>query len=181
MLARYKFVAQMLSGRPSAAEIGDGDEFAIRVVQQEIPDITLYAADFEIVENIKKRGDEDSPIKAEVHDIIAGPLQEGRDAVFSLDVIHKLTRAEEHAYLANLRGSLAPGGVLIIGAPTAESGVVDRPGESEFANLRSGRSFKVLLEKYFVKVFLFYMIDEVVHTGVHPAAQYLFAICSSPK
>ena len=38
-----------------------------------------------------------------------------------------------------------------------------------------------LLEGHFDNVFLFSMNDEVVHTGFHPLAHYLFAVCAGRK
>ena len=44
-LARYKFVAKMLSGREDVLEVGCADAFGTRVVQQEVGNVT--AVDFD--------------------------------------------------------------------------------------------------------------------------------------
>jgi hypothetical protein len=46
-LSRYKFVAKMLTGKESVLEIGCGDAFGTRLVQQEVKRIT--ASDFDPV------------------------------------------------------------------------------------------------------------------------------------
>ena len=40
-LSRYKFVAKMLSGKNSVAEIGCGDGFGARIVKQEVGKLTI--------------------------------------------------------------------------------------------------------------------------------------------
>src|SRR5262249_28585554 len=42
LLARYKFVAKMLSGRHNVGELGCGDAFGTRIVQQEVERVTVY-------------------------------------------------------------------------------------------------------------------------------------------
>src|SRR6476620_9152065 len=40
-LARYKFVAKMLSGRQKVLELGCGDAFAAPIILQEVDDLTV--------------------------------------------------------------------------------------------------------------------------------------------
>src|SRR6516165_2486968 len=55
ILARYKFVAKMLSGSRAVAEIGCGDAFATRIVQQEVDAVTAYDFDPIFVQDIRRR------------------------------------------------------------------------------------------------------------------------------
>ena len=55
LLARYKFVAKMLSGRRNAGEVGCGDAFGTRVVLQEVPDVTVYDFDPTFIEDVRAR------------------------------------------------------------------------------------------------------------------------------
>jgi hypothetical protein len=182
LLARYKFVAKMLSGRRNAGEIGCGDAFGTRVVLQEVPDVTVYDFDPTFIEDIRARYDERWPLKAEVHDIVRAPLSRKHEGLFSLDVIEHIAAANEHAYLANLRGSLEQEGVLIIGTPSVESQAYASPlSKAGHINCKGGQELKILLENYFTRVFLFSMNDEVVHTGFSPMANYLFVVCTGPK
>ena len=48
-------------------------------------------------------------------------------------------------------------------------------------NCKSGPELKDLMEDHFHNVFIFSMNDEVVHTGHHKMAHYLFAVCAGKK
>jgi hypothetical protein len=182
LLARYKFVAKMLSGRHNVAEVGCGDAFGTRVVQQEVPDITVYDFDPVFIEDIHLRQNERWPLTAAVHDIVDAPLPRKYEALFSLDLIEYISPIDEHSYLSNLRGSLSDDGVLIIGTPAAESQTYASPlNRAAHVNCKSGEGLKRLLETYFARVFLFSMNDEIVHTGFSPMANYLFVVCTGPK
>ena len=54
MLSRYKFVSKMISGRKKAAEIGCGDAFGSRIVQQEVEHLNVYDIDPIFIEDIHK-------------------------------------------------------------------------------------------------------------------------------
>jgi len=182
LLARYKFVAKMLSGRRNVGEVGCGDAFGTRVVLQEVPDVTVYDFDPLFIQDVRARRDERWPLKAEVHDIVAAPLPRKHEALFSLDVIEHIAPMNEHAYLANMCESLAENGLLMIGTPSLESqAYASPPSKAGHINCKSSTELKALLEKYFEHVFVFSMNDEVVHTGFSSMAHYLFALCSVPK
>jgi 2-polyprenyl-3-methyl-5-hydroxy-6-metoxy-1,4-benzoquinol methylase len=181
LLARYKFVAKMLSGCANVGEIGCGDAFGTRVVLQEIPDVTVYDFDPVFIEDIRERQDERWALKAEVHDIVAAPLPRRHDALFTLDVLEHIAPEDEHTFLSNLCVSLAPGGLLMLGTPSLESQpYASPPSKAGHVNCKSGDELKALLKKYFAHVFMFSMNDEVVHTGFSPMAHYLFALCAEP-
>ena len=182
LLSRYKFVAKMLSGRRDVGEVGCGDAFGTPVVLQEVDSVTVYDFDPVFIADIRQRFSERWPIVAHLHDIIAGPLPHRHDGLYSLDVLEHIARGDEHAYLANLRGSLTDDGVLIIGSPSLESQPYASPqSKAGHINCKSGVELKVLLSKYFTNVFLFSMNDEVVHTGFYPMAHYLLAVCSGKR
>jgi hypothetical protein len=182
LLARYKFVAKMLSGRKNAGEVGCGDAFGTRVVLQEVSDVTVYDFDPVFIQDIHARQDERWRLRAEVHDIVRAPLPRKHEGLFSLDVIEHIAGKDEHDYLVNLRDSLVTEGVLIIGTPSIESqAYASPPSKAGHINCKSGPQLKALLQNYFGEVFLFSMNDEVVHTGFSPMAHYLFALCAAPK
>ena len=182
LLARYKFVAKMLAGCDNVGEVGCGDAFGTRVVLQEVPDVTVYDFDQLFIRDIRARSDEKWPLKADVHDIVAGPLPRKHEAVFSLDVIEHIAPHNEHDYLANLCKSLTDNGMLIIGTPSLESqAYASPPSKAGHINCKTASQLKTLLEYYFEHVFIFSMNDEVVHTGFSPMAHYLFALCTTCK
>ena len=182
LLARYKFVAKMFSGRTNVGEVGCGDAFGTRVVLQEVPNVTVYDFDPIFIEDIKARHDARWPLKAEFHDIVKSSLPRKHDALFSLDVIEHIDPSDEDRYLSHLCESLTEDGLLIIGSPSLESQTYASPLSKEgHINCKTSEQLKVLLEKYFTHVFMYSMNDEVVHTGFARMAHYLFALCTGPK
>jgi 2-polyprenyl-3-methyl-5-hydroxy-6-metoxy-1,4-benzoquinol methylase len=178
VLARYKFVAKMLSGRGSVAEVGCGDAFGTRIVLQEVDHVDVYDFDPVFIEDIRQRQSERWQMTARVHDIVLGVLPYQYDGIYSLDVIEHINREDEHGYLANLRGSLNDGGILIIGTPSLESQqYASSQSKIGHVNCKSGDELKALMQRYFENVFLFSMNDEVVHTGFYSMAHYLIAVC----
>jgi len=182
MLARYKFVAKVISGLRNVGEVGCGDAFGARIVAQEVADVTAYDPNPLFIEDIHSRRDKRWPLKAVVHDIILEPLPRKHEALFSLNMTKHVAPADEYVYVANLCASLAEGGLLIIGTPSAGSQLeTPLPGAVGHINCRGGKEFKKLLENYFTRVLLISMCDEVTHAGFHSMADYLFAICTSAK
>ncbi len=182
MLSRYKFVAKMLSGREKAAEIGCGDAFGSRIVQQEVESLHVYDIDPIFIRGVEERTVSQWPLKAAVHDILSGPLPEKYNAIYSLDVIEHIDRAKEHLYINHIKQSLLPHGIVVIGAPTLESQRYASPqSKIGHINCKTGDEFRAFLQKYFHNVFAFSMNDEVVHTGFFPMAHYSFAVCSEVK
>jgi 2-polyprenyl-3-methyl-5-hydroxy-6-metoxy-1,4-benzoquinol methylase len=179
ILARYKFVAKMLSGYHAVAEVGCGDAFGTRIVQQEVDAVTPYDFDPVFIRDIRHRQSAKWPLPAQLHDILGGPLPYQYDAIYTLDVIEHIPAEKEDTFICNLWASLADHGVLIIGSPSLESqAYASAQSKVGHVNCKSGHALKLLLERHFHTVFLFSMNDEVVHTGFYPMAHYLFAICS---
>ncbi len=182
LLARYKFVPKMLSGKKFIGELGCGDAFGTRIVMQTTQKVITYDFDPVFVDDIRQRHSERWPVETYFHDILEAPLPNKHDGIYSLDVIEHIPRTAEHVYLNNLRASLTGDGVLIIGSPSLESQAYASPPSKEgHVNCKSGDELKALLNNYFENVFLFSMNDEVVHTGFTPMAHYLFVVCCQQK
>jgi len=182
MLARYKFVSKMLTGKKNVAELGCGDAFGSRIVLQEVDTLDVYDFDPVFIADINDRKSSRWPLTAREHDILDGPLEKKYDAIYSLDVMEHIVKENEHLYINNLRSSLNPHGVLIVGMPSLESQTYASPVSKEgHVNCKSGVDLKAVLEKSFHNVFLFSMNDEVVHTGFTPMAHYLLAACTEAK
>jgi len=181
-LSRYKFVAKLLSGKNKVLEVGCGDAFASRVVQQEVGALTAIDFDPLFIEDIKSRADPDWPLDCAVHDMLAGPYAGKFDALYSLDVLEHIEQDKEDLFLRNALQSLIPEGVAIVGMPSLESQSYASPQSKEgHVNCKSGNDFKRLMQGYFHNVFMFSMNDEVVHTGYFPMAHYLLAVCANLK
>ena len=181
-LSRYKFVAKLLSGNKKVLEVGCGDAFASRIVQQEVGALTAIDFDPLFIEDIKSRADPDWPLECAVHDMLAGPYAGKFDALYSLDVLEHIEQDKEDLFLRNALQSLIPEGVAIVGMPSLESQSYASPQSKEgHVNCKSGSDFKRLMQGYFHNVFMFSMNDEVVHTGYFPMAHYLLAVCANLK
>ena len=178
-LARYKFVAKMLSGRRSVLEIGCGDAFAAPIVLQEVEQLTVTNFDPAFVEDAAARQQPEYPYDAVVHDFLQQPMGGNFDAAYSLDVLEHIEAGNEDRFLDNIVRSLAADAVLIVGMPTLESQSHASPGsKAGHVNCKSAPDLKQVMEQYFHSVFLFSMNDEVIHTGFHKMAHYVIALCA---
>lgn len=181
-LSRYKFVAKMLSGSEHVLEIGCGDAFGTRIVQQEVK--ALSATDFDevFVEDVKARMVERWRFPVFTHDLLAGPIPGHFDGVFALDVLEHIAAKDERTFLANAFAALTPHGVGIIGMPSLESQVYASPtSKTGHVNCKAMPDLKALMQVFFHNVFMFSMNDEVVHTGYYRLAHYIFAVGAGRK
>jgi 2-polyprenyl-3-methyl-5-hydroxy-6-metoxy-1,4-benzoquinol methylase len=182
VLARYKFVGKMLSGKHRVLEVGCGDAWPLPIVLQEVKSIHATDIDPVFIDDALARKDEFWPFTCQVHDMLAGPLKKDFDAAYSLDVIEHIRAEDEDRFLVNIVKSLSVHGVLIIGCPSLESQIHASPiSKAGHINCKDAPALRALLSKYFFNVFIFSMNDEVVHTGYSPMAQYLFAVCADRK
>ncbi len=181
-LARYKFVAKMLSGRTRVLEVGCGDGFASRIVQQEVKDLTVSDYDPVFVADAKARANTRWPAQAVVVDILSGPPPGRYDAAYSLDVLEHIPAEREDVFIKNITTALDDHGVLIVGMPSLESQAHASPPSREgHINCKRGPDLKAAMERHFHNVFMFSMNDEIVHTGFFPMAHYLLALCCTKR
>jgi len=182
VLARYKFVSKMLSGKQRALEVGCGDAFGTRIVLQEVPYVCAIDFDPFFVNDVNARMEERWKFDCKVHDMLSGPVEGNFDAAYSLDVIEHIAKEDEDTFVANVLRSLTADGVLIIGTPSIQSQTYASKASKEgHVNCKDQKELKQLLLKYFDNVLSFSMNDEVVHTGFYPMAHYLFAVCAGKK
>lgn len=181
-LSRYKFTAKMLSGSQNVLEIGCGDAFGTRLVQQEV--VALSGTDFDplFIKDAEERMVERWKFPVFTHDLIDGPISGSYDGIYSLDVLEHINAKDELIFLKNALSPLTEHGVAIIGMPSLESQAYASPtSRAGHVNCKSLPELKELMQSLFHNVFMFSMNDEVVHTGYHPMAHYLFAICTGKK
>lgn len=184
VLSRYKFVAKMLSGKKRVLEVGCADAFGTRLVQQEVGAVTASDFDPVFIDDARKRMDAEGwKCETVVHDILTGPVPPADyDAAYSLDVFEHIVPEQEDKFVGNIARSLTKTGVAIIGSPSLQSQTYASPGsKAGHVNCKDGKAYKTVMERFFENVFLFSMNDEVVHTGFHPMAHYLFAVCAGRK
>lgn len=182
VLARYKFVSKMLSGSQHVLEVGCADAFGTRIVLQEVQKLTAIDFDPVFVADTQQRMEERWAFECRLHDMLEGPVAGEFDAAYSLDVIEHITVQQEDRFVQNIVDSLTEHGTLIVGSPSLESQqYASPPSKAGHVNCKTGKDLKELMSRYFHHVFLFSMNDEVVHTGFHPMAHYLFALCCGKK
>jgi cyclopropane fatty-acyl-phospholipid synthase-like methyltransferase len=179
VLARYKFVAKMLSGKQRVLEVGCADAFGTRIVQQEVGSVVAVDFDPVFIQDVQARMRAGRwAFECRVHDMLAGPVTPRFDAAYSLDVLEHIEPKDERRFLANVVGSLSDDGVLIVGSPSLQSQLYASPNSrAGHVNCKDAGDLKSLMGEFFSNVFMFSMNDEVVHTGFSPMAHYLFALC----
>ncbi|APW41613.1 class I SAM-dependent methyltransferase [Rhodoferax saidenbachensis] len=181
-LARYKFVAKLLSGKKSVLEVGCADAFGTRLVQQEVGHVTAVDFDPVFIKDAQSRANKNWPLTLKVQDMLAGPVPGTFDAAYSLDVLEHIQPQDEAAFMRNFCASVSIDAPVIIGMPSLESQAHASPqSKAGHVNCKTGKVFKSDLEQYFQNVFVFSMNDEVVHTGYYPMAHYLLALCCGKR
>ena len=182
VLARYKFVSKMFSGLKRVMEVGCADAFGTRVVRQEVAEVVATDFDPVFIARNQQRISEKWPITFKVHDMLAGPLAGGFDGAYAVDVLEHIPAADEDRFLGNIAASLNPQGVCLIGSPSLQSQVyASPPSKAGHVNCKEAPGMKATMSRHFHNVFIFSMNDEVVHTGFHPLAHYLWALCCNRK
>jgi 2-polyprenyl-3-methyl-5-hydroxy-6-metoxy-1,4-benzoquinol methylase len=181
--ARYKFVARMLAGRTNVLEVGCGDAFPSRIVQQEVERLTVTDFDPIFIEDAMKRQGEGWDLAgAFVHDMLSGPPQGRYDGMYALDVLEHIRPEDEPLFLLNMVASLDDHGVLVIGMPSLESQpYASKLSKEGHVNCQSAPVLKATMQRYFHNVFAFCMNDEVLHVGYHKMAHYIIMLCCDKK
>lgn len=180
-MARYKFVAKMLSGKKRILEVGCGDGWGAGLVLPEVDSIHCIDVDPLLIEECNELKWSDA-LSFAVHDLLDAPVQPRCEAAYLLDVLEHIEKANEPRFLQNVALSVEPEGVCIVGMPSLESQrYASKPSRATHVNCKSGGALRDLLACYFKHVFLFSMNDEVVHTGFTPMAHYLLGLCVGVK
>ncbi len=182
LLSRYKFVAKMLKGKRKVLEVGCGDAFGTRMVQQDIGAVTAVDFDPLFVKDANDRMSPQWKFECRVHDLLSGPVVGEFDAAFSPDAPEDIKSEDEDVFIRNATHSLSDPGVLIVGSPSFQSQPYASAASNEgHINFKDGEELRALMLRYFDNVFLFSMNDEVVHTGFLPMAHYLLALCCGKR
>jgi 2-polyprenyl-3-methyl-5-hydroxy-6-metoxy-1,4-benzoquinol methylase len=182
-LSRYKFVAKMFSGLKNVLEVGCGDGFSTKLILQEVSHVTGIDFDPVFIEAARSLHRTKKGLRFLVWDICKdGAMDEKYNGIFSCDVIEHIPKKLENRFLKNIVLSLAPDGVFLCGTPSlASQAYASAPSRQGHVNCKDAPALKKLMLRHFRNVFIFSMNDEVVHTGFHSMAHYLFALCCVPK
>ena len=177
VLARYKFVAKMFSGFPRVLEVGCADAFGSRIVQQEVGSVVVTDFDPIFIADVNARQSQRWPLKAVLHDMLQAPFPGQFDGAYAVDVLEHIPREQEGVFIRNMIAPLTDQGVCLLGSPSIQSqAYASPPSKAGHVNCKDAPELKALMQTFFHNVFLFSMNDEVVHTGHHAMAHYLWAL-----
>ena len=181
-MARYKFVSKMFAGRQNVLELGCGDAFNAPIVLQTVKKLTVTDFDPVFIEDARARMKAPWVYEAKVLDLLKDPIEGTYDAIYSLDVLEHIPAERERDVLTKIHRALDTNGAVIIGMPSLESQVYASAASAEgHINCKTMPDLNGLLGEFFHNVFMFSMNDEVVHTGYHKMAHYLFGLCTGKK
>ena len=178
-LSRYKFVSSILRDYKNVLEIGCGDGFYSRIVQQKVKKLTLTDHDPIFIEDIRNRNSENWTVEAKVLNPLNSKVEGLYDGIYFLDVLEHIDKKEENNFIENSLNALDKNGTMIIGMPSLESQkYASEISKKGHINCKTGKEFLSLMKNFFYSVNIFSMNDEVVHTGFWPMSHYLFAVCN---
>ena len=184
LLSRYKFCSKILAGKKNVLEVGCGEGFGLRLIAQTVEKV--HGVDFDPLfikwaKHIYRK--EHLNVSFQEIDIINEIPQNGLfDGIYALDFIEHINAIHENIVMRNICKTLDPNALCIIGTPniTANQHASEESLKGHI-NLKNAESLKSLLDKFFNNVIIFSMNDEVVHTGFHPMAHYLFGVAIGVK
>lgn len=182
VLARYKFVAKMLDGKQRVFEVGSGDGFGLPIVAQHVGKVYCIDWDERLLEGNKRRLSHLTNVEYLKMDLNQEQPAVKADAVYSIDVLEHIEPEKETAFIENMVRCLTPDGVLITGTPSVTASAHQSPRSLvQHINLKSMKSLRELMQRYFENVFMFGQNDEVVHTGYAPMCHYIWSVAAGRK
>ena len=193
-LSRYKFAAKMLKQCRIIVDAGCGDGMGTLTFAVDTQAKLILGIDFDqrLINHANKIllpcVEQSTPnfvskIRFVQHDILERPIlleghSGGAEGLACLDVIEHIEERLEHEFLTRLSDSLISHGVAVIGTPNANARTyASKMSDVGHINNYSSDRLQDSLERYFKRVFMFSMNDEVVHTGFDKLAHYLIAVC----
>lgn len=182
VLARYKFVAKMLDGKKQVFEIGSGDGFGLPIVAQHVGQLSCIDWDARLLDGNKRRLSHLTNVSYLLMDLNKEQPTVVADAAYSIDVLEHIEPEKEAAFVENMVRCLSPDGVLITGTPNVTASAHASPRSLvQHINLKSMKSLRELMSRYFENVFMFGQNDEVVHTGYAPMCHYIWSVAAGKK
>lgn len=157
VLSRYKFAAKMARRGGTVVELGCGEGLGSRILSEFAAGYTGVDSDSSAVASAQRDwGNEKTRF-------LEGSLLDGTfgrfDALVCLDGLERVEARRRPDFADAVARNLADDGACVVGAP---GGAAD--------------GLQGLLRAVFHNVFMFGMNDEVVHTGLVPAAHYSIAL-----
>jgi len=180
-LARYKFVAKMLSKTDRVLEVGSGEGMGTIFLSQHcasVKGIEFKKKEFSYAKTINNRPNVEF-IRGDFFDFRTHELF---DAAVSLDVIEHMPQDVGETFLAKTALNLKDTGMLIVGTPSIYS-YEYQAANSKAAHVKCYDRDELIniVRKYYGRVIAFSMNDEMVHTGFPKLAWYYFIVAFCPK
>ena len=177
-LARFKFVAKMLSPNDRVLDLGCGTGYCsyfYSLVAKEVVGVDLFsdvpqAQQRYPVKNLRF-------VKGDVLDLPVEITSDRFDAVVSTDVIEHFTREDGERIVASSFNLLSDRGMMIVGTPSKFSSAY-RSAHSRAGHLHEYEpdELRELCGRYFKRTLMFSMNDEIVHTGFSKLAWFIFVL-----
>jgi 2-polyprenyl-3-methyl-5-hydroxy-6-metoxy-1,4-benzoquinol methylase len=177
VLARYKFCAKMFDGMDLVLEVGCGDGFGTPVIAQATKKVIAIEPEVRHIRGNRQRLNKIQNVEFRRMDICTQAPEEKFDGAFSIDVIEHLDKPLNQVFFENQCACLKADGVCIVGTPNIHANkYASARSRVQHINLQSQESLKKMMSKYFKRVFMFGMNDEILHTGYAPMCHYIFAM-----
>lgn len=175
VLSRYKFAARMVSRGRSVLELGCSEGVGGILLAEFARDYTGVDLDAEAIRAARSNWT-DSKF-AFLQDDFLGNVYGSFDAVVSIDVIEHIDPQYEPVFFGTVCKNLKSEGLCIIGTPNLTAAqYASAVSRKNHVNLYDADRLTAVLERYFRKVFLWGMNDEIVHTGFPQMAHFLMAM-----
>jgi len=180
VLSRYNFAAQMISASETVLELGCSEGIGVPLFKQFGIRFTGVDMDREAISTAEQNW-RNTDYRFICDDFI-GKIYGVFGAIVSLDVIEHISSEYEDSFFKTIMDNLNQSGVAIVGTPNiSASRYASGASQKGHINLFSAQRLRATLARFFQKVFVFGMNDEVVHTGFYPMAHYLIAVACKKK
>ena len=178
-LARYKFVAKILSKNDKVLDLGCGNGYGsyfFSKIAKQVTGLDLYA-DVKKAQNLFNAPN----IKFVQGDIVAPPnviAQNRFSAITAIDVIEHFYRGDGENIIEMYSRLLTENGIFIIGTPSKFSqSYRSKISKENHCYEYEPEELNDICGKFFGRTILLSMNDEIVHTGFSKLAWFFFVLC----
>lgn len=177
LFARYKICSKLLEDKDTILEIGCGDAIGSIIVAKNKKRFLAIDNEKRLIDGNIDRLNMFKNIEFKYIDIIKEKIPEKFDGAFCIDVIEHLDHENEKLFMKNIINSLKEHSIFIIGTPNIYAKkYATKKSSLHHINLKSKKTLKGLMNKYFENVIIFYMNDETFHLGYEKMGHYLVGV-----